>query len=80
VRVTLEPRTNADAEAENELTVGGAGTTEKATVCIMSCPFNVIVPETGEAVYPVTEPTVYETVPFGSENTIWGLVEDRVVP
>jgi hypothetical protein len=48
--------------------------------CILSCPSTLIAPDAGEAVYPVNESTVYETVPFGAENTIRVPVEDRVVP
>jgi hypothetical protein len=55
VRVTLEPRTNADAEAENEPIVGGPAVWVNVTDRITSCPFTVIVPDVGEVVYPATE-------------------------
>ena len=37
-------------------------------------------PEDGETEYPVTEPMVYEYVPFGTEKDVLVPVEDWVLP
>ena len=40
--------------------------------------FNV--PDDGVDVYPLTDPTVYEYVPFGAENVMLLVVDESFVP
>ena len=69
-----------DAETEKELIVGPLGAAEKAMAWVTLPPFTVIVPEEGEAVWPVTAPIVKAYVPLASENVIVLSVEVWVVP
>jgi len=80
VNVTLSPVVIVDAETTNESMVGPTEVGENVMAVDIACPCTAIVPKAGFDVYPVTEPTVNETVPFGSENTIVLAVDVLVFP